>query len=80
MHNPKTQLISTMVMEATFLQKKNATCEQFNTDQMAVSFMEQFTKQCFTVGQPIVFKFQDKKALSLTIKEIEGKIGPGFVI
>ncbi|KAG7167450.1 Vesicle-fusing ATPase 1-like 2, partial [Homarus americanus] len=70
-HNLKTQLIGTLVMEADFLQKKNTTNQSYNTDQMALLFLEQFAKHCFTVGQPIVFRFQDKKTLSLTIKEIE---------
>ncbi|XP_050728281.1 vesicle-fusing ATPase 1-like isoform X1 [Eriocheir sinensis] len=70
-HDPQRQLIGTMVIEADFLQKKSTTNEPYNTDQMSMAFMEQFAKNGFTVGQPLVFKFQDKKTLSLTIKEIE---------
>ncbi|XP_076057708.1 vesicle-fusing ATPase 1-like isoform X3 [Oratosquilla oratoria] len=70
-HDPKQQLIGTVVFEADFLQKKHATSDSYNTDQMAMAFLEQFTCHGFTVGQPLVFKFQDKKTLSLTVKEIE---------
>lgn len=72
MHDPQRQLVGTMVLEADFLQKKSTTNEPYNTDHMAMSFMEQFPKFGFTVGQALVFKFQDKKTLSLTVKEIEG--------
>ncbi|XP_045607834.2 vesicle-fusing ATPase 1 isoform X1 [Procambarus clarkii] len=71
MHDPRTQLIGTMVLEADFLQKKITGSEPYNTDQMAMGFMEQFPKHGFAVGQLVAFKFQDKKALSLNVKEIE---------
>lgn len=71
-HDPHRQLIGTMVLEADFLQKKSTTNEPYNTDQMSMAFMEQFAKHGYTIGQPLVFKFQDKKTLSLTVKEIEG--------
>ncbi|KAK8749377.1 hypothetical protein OTU49_015813 [Cherax quadricarinatus] len=71
MYNPQTQLIATLVLEADFLQKKNTSRDSYNTDQMVMAFMEQFAKHCYTVGQPIAFRFQDKKPLSLIVKEIE---------
>ncbi|XP_047488495.1 vesicle-fusing ATPase 1-like isoform X3 [Penaeus chinensis] len=70
-HDPQKQLIGTLVLEADFLQKKSTTNEPYNTDQMAASFMEQFPRHGFTVDQPLVFKFQDKKTLSILVKEIE---------
>ncbi|XP_068237664.1 vesicle-fusing ATPase 1-like isoform X1 [Palaemon carinicauda] len=70
-HDPQTQLIGTLVVEADFLQKKSTTNEPYDTDQMSMSFKEQFARHGFTVGQPLVFKFMDKKTLSLTCKEIE---------
>ncbi|XP_066965340.1 vesicle-fusing ATPase 1-like isoform X3 [Macrobrachium rosenbergii] len=70
-HDPQTQLIGTLVVEADFLQKKSTTNEPYDTDHMSLSFKEQFARHGFTVGQPLVFKFQDKKTLSLTCKEIE---------
>ncbi|XP_068237665.1 vesicle-fusing ATPase 1-like isoform X2 [Palaemon carinicauda] len=70
-HDPQTQLIGTLVVEADFLQKKSTTNEPYDTDQMSMIFKEQFARHGFTVGQPLVFKFMDKKTLSLTCKEIE---------
>jgi len=63
--------VGVIVLEVDFLQKKNTTNDPYNTDQMAQSFREQFSRHGFTAGQPLVFKFQDKKTLSLTVKEIE---------
>ncbi|KAB7498877.1 Vesicle-fusing ATPase 1 [Armadillidium nasatum] len=70
--DPQRQLISSIVIEADFLQKKSSTTEQFNTDQMSMAFKEQFMRHGFSVRQPLVFKFQDKKTLSLVVREIEG--------
>ncbi|KAK7079234.1 hypothetical protein SK128_001838, partial [Halocaridina rubra] len=70
-HDPQTQLVGTLVVEADFLQKKSTTNDPYDTDHMSMSFKEQFARHGFTVGQPLVFKFQDKKTLSLTVKEIE---------
>uniref|UniRef100_A0A2P2I565 Vesicle-fusing ATPase n=1 Tax=Hirondellea gigas TaxID=1518452 RepID=A0A2P2I565_9CRUS len=65
------QMIGTLVLEAEFLQKKSTTNEPFNTDQMAQSFLEQFPRHGYSLAQPLVFKFQDKKTLSLKVKEME---------
>lgn len=70
-HDPQTQLIGTLVVESDFLQKRSTTNEPYDTDHMCMSFKEQFARHGFTIGQPLVFKFQDKKTLSLTVKEIE---------
>jgi hypothetical protein len=32
----------------------------------------QFSDQVFSVSQPLVFKFGEKKMLSMTVREIEG--------
>ena len=70
--DPHKQLIGTITLEADFLQKKSTTNEPYNTDQMSMDFHEQFARHGFTVGQPLVFKFKDKKTLSITVKCIEG--------
>ncbi|KAA0202629.1 hypothetical protein HAZT_HAZT006046, partial [Hyalella azteca] len=69
--DPQRQLISTLVLEADFLQKKSTTNEPYNTDQMAVNFLEQFPRHGYHIGQPLVFKFLDKKTLSIRVKEME---------
>lgn len=46
--------------------------ETYDTDQMAREFLLQFSGMAFTVGQLLVFKFLDKKLLSLTVKSLEG--------
>lgn len=40
---------------------------------MAKDFLMQFSGLALTVGQPLVFSFQDKKLLGLVIKSLEGK-------
>ena len=42
---------------------------------MKMDFMSQFMQQSFTVGQPLVFQYENmpKYTLNLTVKEIEGK-------
>lgn len=69
--NPHKDLIGTLVLEIDMLQKRNMAPETFNTDQLAKCVNEQFNRHCFTVGMPMVLKFQDKKALSIIPKEIE---------
>lgn len=50
----------------------SATTEPYDTDEMAREFLLQFSGQAFTEGQLLVFKFLDKKILSLTVKSLEG--------
>lgn len=70
--NPHKELIGTLVLETDMFQKRNMSPETFNTDQLAKSVIEQFNRHCFTAYMPMVLKYQDKKALSITPKEIEG--------
>ncbi|XP_013418783.1 vesicle-fusing ATPase [Lingula anatina] len=69
--DPNTQYISSITLEVDFLQKKNTTTEAYNTETMAMEFLMQFPQQAFTQGQQLVFEFQGKKLLGLTIKELE---------
>lgn len=48
--------------------------EPYDSEQMARDFTIQFSNQVFTVGQQLAFSFQDKKVLSLIIKNLEGNI------
>ena len=56
----------------------STTTDPFDTDKMAVDFLMQFVQQTFTVGQPLVYSFNDKKLLQLVVKELEG-ITLGFL-
>lgn len=47
------------------------TQEPYDTDLMAKDFLMQFSGLALTVGQPIVFQFQDKKILGLVVKSLE---------
>lgn len=40
---------------------------------MAREFLAQFHHQSFSVGQQLVFSFQEKKILLLIVKELEGE-------
>ncbi len=51
----------------------STTTDPYDTEKMAMEFLMQFPKQAFTVGQQLVFAFEDKKVLSLVVKELEGQ-------
>lgn len=46
--------------------------EPYDTDQMAKEFLMQFAGLALTVGQTLVFSFQEKKLLGLAVKTLEG--------
>ena len=50
----------------------STTTEPFDTDKMALEFVNQFPQQAFTVGQELVFSFMEKKVLSVIVRELEG--------
>jgi len=50
----------------------STTKDAFDTDKMALEFVNQFPQQAFTVGQELVFSFMEKKVLSVVIRELEG--------
>lgn len=45
--------------------------EPYDSDLMAKDFIMQFSGLALTVGQPLVFSFQDKKLLGLAVKTLE---------
>ena len=53
----------------------STTLDPYDSDAMAREFLAQFHHMSFTVGQQLVFSFQEKKLLALSVKELEGKIG-----
>ncbi|XP_064646424.1 vesicle-fusing ATPase-like isoform X2 [Lineus longissimus] len=67
----KKQTIALMSLEADFFNKKATTTEAYDTDLMKLEFTMQFPDQVFSVGQPLVFKFMEKKMISLVVREIE---------
>ncbi|KAL1498237.1 hypothetical protein ABEB36_009069 [Hypothenemus hampei] len=62
--------LSSVVLEADFLQKKTISQEPYDTDDMAKEFVLSFANQVLTVGQQLAFAFHDKKLLSLVVKEL----------
>ena len=44
------------MVDIGFFNQRKTTQDNYDTDAMAKEFLMQFTKQCFTVGQPIVFQ------------------------
>ncbi|CAF0927818.1 unnamed protein product [Rotaria sordida] len=65
------QSISTLVLEVDFLNNKKTTNDPYDTDKMAVEFLQQYADHAFSVGQSLPFQFMDKKTLTLAVKEIE---------
>jgi len=51
----------------------STTLDPYDSDAMAREFLAQFHHMSFTVGQQLVFSFQEKKLLALSVKELEGK-------
>ncbi|XP_068119503.1 vesicle-fusing ATPase isoform X1 [Hyperolius riggenbachi] len=64
------QCVGTMTIEIDFLQKKNMDSNPYDTDRMAGEFIQQFNNQAFSVGQQLVFNFNDK-LFGLLVKDIE---------
>ncbi|KAE8575236.1 hypothetical protein XENTR_v10003773 [Xenopus tropicalis] len=64
------QCIGTMTIEIDFLQKKSIDSNPYDTDRMAAEFIQQFNNQAFSVGQQLVFSFNDK-LFGLVVKDIE---------
>uniref|UniRef100_A0A182RS91 Vesicle-fusing ATPase n=1 Tax=Anopheles funestus TaxID=62324 RepID=A0A182RS91_ANOFN len=65
------EVLCSIALEVDFLQKKTVTHEPYDSDQMARDFLLQFAGLAVTVGQPLVFNFQDKKLLCLAVKTLE---------
>lgn len=49
----------------------STTLEPYDTDEMAKEFLLQFSGLALTVGQPLVYSFNDKKLLGLVVKTLE---------
>lgn len=64
-------VICTVILETDFLQKKTTSQEPYDSDLMAKEFLLQFSGLALTVGQTLVFNFQDKKLLGLAVKTLE---------
>lgn len=65
------EYLSSIVLEADYMQKKTTSQEQYDTDEMAKEFLLSFPNQMFTVGQQLAFAFKDKKVLLLIVKSLE---------
>nr|KAF6457167.1 hypothetical protein HJG63_011706 [Rousettus aegyptiacus] len=59
-----------MTIEIDFLQKKSIDSNPYDTDKMAAEFIQQFNNQAFSVGQQLVFSFNEK-LFGLLVKDIE---------
>ncbi|KAM7346865.1 comatose [Cochliomyia hominivorax] len=64
-------IITLVSFETDFLQKKTTSQEPYDSDLMAKEFLMQFAGMALTVGQTLVFSFQDKKLLGLAVKTLE---------
>ncbi|CAG9784913.1 unnamed protein product [Diatraea saccharalis] len=65
------ECLCNVIIEADFMLKKTTSLDPYDSEQMARDFLIQFSNQIFTVGQQLAFSFQDKKVLSLFIKNLE---------
>ncbi|KAJ7377865.1 hypothetical protein OS493_025759 [Desmophyllum pertusum] len=63
--------LSTITVEADFLQKARGSQDAYDTNKMAEEFTHFFLDQAFSVGQQAVFGIPDKKYLVLLVKSME---------
>ncbi|KTF88266.1 hypothetical protein cypCar_00024233, partial [Cyprinus carpio] len=68
--DPSRQYVGTMTLEIDFLQKKSVDSNPYDSDKMAIEFIQFFTAQAFSVGQQFVLSCFDK-LFALVIKDIE---------
>ena len=67
----KKQALMNVTLEVDFLQKRNTSTEPYDSDRMATEVLMQFPQMALSIGQPLVFSFQEKKVLSLVVREME---------
>lgn len=75
----KNDLFLSIPVHFVLYSSSRTTQEPYDTDLMAKDFLMQFSGLALTVGQPIVFQFQDKKILGLVVKSLEA-IDPAAVM
>ncbi|KAG1931763.1 N-ethylmaleimide-sensitive factor b [Pimephales promelas] len=68
--DPSRQYVGTMTLEIDFLQKKTVDSNPYDTDKMAIEFIQFFNAQAFSIGQQFAFSFCDR-LFGLVIKDIE---------
>jgi len=62
--------ITQVTLEVDYFTKKNNANDEFNSDQMAEEFRNQFGHLALTLGQTLAFGYSDKKLLQVFVKEI----------
>ncbi|KAA0725215.1 Vesicle-fusing ATPase [Triplophysa tibetana] len=68
--DPSRQYVGTMTLEIDFLQKKSVDSNPYDSDKMAIEFVQFFNVQSFSKGQQLVYSYCDK-LFGLIIKDIE---------
>lgn len=51
--DPSRQYVGTMTLEIDFLQKKSVDSNPYDSDKMAIEFIQFFTAQAFSIGQQV---------------------------
>ncbi|CAM4709870.1 unnamed protein product [Leuciscus chuanchicus] len=64
------QYVGTITLEIDFLQKKTVDSNPYDSDKMAIEFIQFFNAQAFSIGQQFAFSFCDR-LFGLVIKDIE---------
>merc|ERR1712180_303970 len=64
------EFIAEMVLDIDFQNKKKVSKEPYNTDDMVKEFLFAFPSQAFSVGQPVLFQFQNLPLTMATVKSI----------
>ncbi|KAK9679734.1 ATPase family associated with various cellular activities (AAA) [Popillia japonica] len=64
------EYLTTIVVEADYMQKKTVSQEQYDTDEMSKEFLGKFPRQVFTVSQQLAFFFKNR-LFSLVVKDLE---------
>ena len=66
-----TSFISQLTVEIDYFTRKNNANDEYNSDEMASEFLNQFSNLAFSQGQQLVFGFEDKKLLQAVVKHIQ---------
>ncbi len=69
--DPSRQYVGTMTLEIDFLQKKSVDSNPYDSDKMAIEFIQFFTAQSFSVGQQVSYQSNNEINVIPTLNEVK---------
>ncbi len=68
--DPSRQYVGTMTLEIDFLQKKSVDSNPYDSEKMAIEFIQFFTTQAFSVGQQVSYQSTNEINVIPTLNEV----------